>query len=217
MFAIKNLTFDETHLNLELQDGALFRQSLKRHAKLAQADAQTRTQWRLNEARDSIVWSNIDGREVSIDLYEWVWEAICDHALENLQSHGWDVKKVSQKTYDIASIWRLEADGYNGGFLQFFCNWGEDNCQTALSALQDIGATATHQVLAAQRALIQRLEDAPEMTRLDELPALLTEQERDEIGERLDHALWDAMMEIPPLAVRYYGWQDLILEQNKHE
>lgn len=215
MFEIKNIVFDEMHLSVVFQDGAVFRRALKRYNQLIEADASARQKWKLNELQDTIVWSDLGATGVQIDLYDLVWEDVCNHALGILQTHGWDVEKITLKNYEIVALWRLEADGYNGGFLQFFCNWGEGNCQTALSALQTIGAQATYDVVMQQRAVIQRLEDSPEMIELWDLPGLLTEEERDKIGDQLDHELWDAMEELPRLAVSHYGWTDLLLDKEK--
>jgi len=215
MFELKNVVFDDESLTVILQDGLSLRQSLKRHGQLAQAEEKLRHQWSLNESNDAIVWPNVSTKGVTLDLFECVWEAVCNHALSTLQKQKWDMSLVSPKVAAVVSLWRLEADGYNGGFLQFFCNWGESNCQTALHALQMIGAHETHQVLMKQRAIIQRLEDSPTLIDLGELPALLTDAERDEIGDQLDHELWDAMEEIPRLAIRHYGWVDLLSNEEK--
>ena len=215
MFAIKDIIFDDAHLSVVFQDGTVFRRALKRYNRLLEADTSARKQWTLNETQDTIIWSDLGSNGVQIDLYELVWEDVCNHALGVLQAHNWDVQKIMSKIYEVVALWRLEADGYNGGFLQFFCNWGEDNCQTALKVLQTIGAQATYDVVMQQRTLIQRLEDSPEMIDLGDLPSLLTEEERDEIGNQLDHELWDAMEELPRLAIEYYGWADLLLNKEK--
>jgi len=43
---------------------------------------------------------------------------------EKLAQNGenWDV--LSEKEQELAALWRLEADMYNGGFIQFFLQLG---------------------------------------------------------------------------------------------
>ena len=98
MFEIKNIVFDEMHLSVVFQDGAVFRRALKRYNQLIEADASARQKWKLNELQDTIVWSDLGATGVQIDLYDLVWEDVCNHALGFLQTHGWDVEKITLKT-----------------------------------------------------------------------------------------------------------------------
>lgn len=34
-----------------------------------------------------------------------------------------DWNQLDQEEREIAGLWKLLVDGYNGGFEQFFCNW----------------------------------------------------------------------------------------------
>lgn len=104
----------------------------------------------------------------------------------------------------VVALWRLEADGYNGGFLQFYCNWGEDNYKLAANALIEIGANHTFEILSKIRAILTRIHDLPGDHSYSELPGLLTEDERYEIWSQLEPKLWGAAEEIEPLAARKF-------------
>lgn len=41
------------------------------------------------------------------------------------QKNASDWNTLATHEQEIAALWLLEADVYNGGFVQFFCNWGK--------------------------------------------------------------------------------------------
>ena len=57
----------------------------------------------------------------------------------------------------VAALYWLELEMYNGGFLQFFCNWGYDAYLLAIKGLGAINATYTEQLLIQAYGIIQRL------------------------------------------------------------
>ncbi|OPZ88550.1 MAG: hypothetical protein BWY74_03091 [Firmicutes bacterium ADurb.Bin419] len=52
---------------------------------------------------------------------------------------GEDWNKLDQDEQEIAAEWKLLVDIYNGGFLQFFCNWGYDCYWYAMRGLKRMG------------------------------------------------------------------------------
>jgi len=132
------------------------------------------------------------------------WEAVCSLCLERLKATGYKIECLTQDEAEVVMLWRLEADGYNGGFIQFFCNWGEKNCATAMNALRRIGATSTLNVVQKQRNMVERFGEHPEMTEYWDIPKLMTDDEAKIIGEQLDPEFWKVAEEIPNLAVPIY-------------
>ncbi|MDI3383584.1 DUF4375 domain-containing protein [Xenophilus aerolatus] len=202
---IQTVDFTDTHLRLELAGGRTVEGFLRRH-NLLDATPEQRAAWVLADEGLSVRWPALGrgGRGITVGAQDLAWDQICEGALAELARAGWKLDAVPLRQQQIAALWRLEADGYNGGFLQFFCNWGEANCAIALNALQAIGASATHAVVSRQRAVVARLEDHPELKAYDDIPRLLSEEERSLIGEELDEALWDAAEEIPLRAAAHY-------------
>ena len=201
---VRDVCFSGERVGLLLADGRLFWQALGRHPRLAEADDIARAGWTLSDEGAVVGWPALASNGVSIDACDWVWEECCEHALAALKGQAWALDALPTRTQQVVALWRLEADGYNGGFLQFFCNWGDANCRIALDALAAIGAKTTHAVVSKQRLLLDRLEDHPEVTSYDDIPRLLTQDEREEIGNVLDPMFWGAAQEIPRRAVRYY-------------
>lgn len=54
---------------------------------------------------------------------------------------GGDWNKLDREEREIAALWKLCADTNNGGFEQFFTNWGYDCYWYAMSGIQKMGYT----------------------------------------------------------------------------
>jgi tetratricopeptide (TPR) repeat protein len=62
-------------------------------------------------------------RSIAEDL-EKKWFNFTGKFNKKLIENGGDWDALSEKEQELAALWKLEADMYNGGFIQFFCNWG---------------------------------------------------------------------------------------------
>jgi hypothetical protein len=61
---------------------------------------------------------------------------------------------------ELAALWRLEGDVNNGGYLQFFANWGHETYRYANQALKKIGATKVAGIVDHCQALVDEHFDA---------------------------------------------------------
>lgn len=50
-----------------------------------------------------------------------------------------DWRHLDRDEQEIAALWKLVVDMYNGGFEQFFCNWGYDCYWCAMRGIQRMG------------------------------------------------------------------------------
>ncbi|MDR2284851.1 MAG: DMP19 family protein [Sphingobacterium sp.] len=116
---------------------------------------------------------------------------------------NWD--SLTEQEQELAALWRLEADMYNGGFLQFFCNWGPVCFEHAIRALTKLGATECLSILERQCAIIMRLENNTEMKELWDIPKFLTEEELHEISDVLDLRYWDNQDDIMTKTLQIYS------------
>lgn len=75
--------------------------------------------------------------------YVELWD---EYSIEFCKKLEYDLKgdwnKLDQDEGEIVAQWKLLADMYNGGFLQFFCNWGYDCYWYAMRGLQRVGNTS---------------------------------------------------------------------------
>ncbi len=203
---ITGVRFDEQNLWLTLADGRSFSEPIKRHIRLEKATPEQRLQWELTDEDRGLnwpaLWKPSDTGMVSV--WDIEQDQLYNQALCTLQVVKWDTTLITPAQHELVALWRMEADINNGGFMQFLCNWGAPNLEVALQALQKLGATQAHECLQQMFAVIARFEDSPDVTSLDDLPALLTEAENDRLQE-LDEAFWDYPDHLPKLVVQHYG------------
>lgn len=111
--------------------------------------------------------------------------------VEKLTNNENDWNALTEKEQELAALWKLEMDMYNGGFLQFFCNWGTACYGHAVRALIRLEATESLAIIQKQYQIIQHLEDNEEIQTLWDIPNYLTDAEQHEISEVLDVKYWD--------------------------
>lgn len=119
------------------------------------------------------------------------------------QKNASDWNTLSTQEQEIAALWLLEADVYNGGFVQFFCNWGEEAYIRAVRALQAIGAVHALEIVQSGYACIEHLSEDNRLTQLWDIPKFLTEEEAERL-DKLDKRFWEDHDHIAEIAYRYY-------------
>ncbi|QIH08845.1 MULTISPECIES: DUF4375 domain-containing protein [unclassified Pseudomonas] len=201
---ITHVAFEADQLCLAWADGLLLRQSLGRYGRLQEASAQQRQAWRIAPQGSSVLWPGLGEQGLVIEGADWIWEHVCEQSMARLQALDWDLERLPERDQAIVALWRLEADGYNGGFLQFFCNWGERSYQLALDALQALGATRARAVVERQRQTIGDLQAHPPLERLWDIPERLSDEQHELISGELDEQLWTALEEVPALAASHF-------------
>lgn len=87
---------------------------------------------------------------------------------------------------------------YNGGFVQFFCNWGYDAYLLAVEGLEQIGAINTKELLSKAYSIIEKFEDDERLEELWDLPKYLTQSDDDELS-KIDEEYWQDKEQIPRL------------------
>ncbi|MGC5700769.1 DUF4375 domain-containing protein [Pseudomonas sp. NFXW11] len=201
---IIHVSFDDEMLCLGWADGLQLRQPLTRHRQLQEATPEQRAGFLIDRRGRSVSWPELGEAAADVDAIDWIWDSLCNESMSRLQALDWQLESLPADDQAIVALWRLEADGYNGGFLQFFCNWGEQTCGLALDTLQAIGARGARALVSRQRRLIEHLVDHPQLEQRWDIPGLLSDEQHELISGELDEQLWKAMEEIPALAVKYF-------------
>ena len=119
------------------------------------------------------------------------WFDFTSKFVHKLNNNHEDWTALTEEEQELAALWRLEADMYNGGFLQFFCNWGPLCFEHAMRALKRMEAQECFGIIQKQYNIIKRLENNKQIKELWDIPKLLTDEELDEIGDVLDIQYWD--------------------------
>jgi len=92
-----------------------------------------------------------------LDL-ENLWMDTFKPYMDNYCKADRDYKKLDKKTQLIGSLAMMELDMFNGGFIQFFCNWGYDAYLFAVEGLEMIGAFEAKKILTDAYAIISKDE-----------------------------------------------------------
>jgi len=110
---------------------------------------------------------------------------------EKLTQNGNDWDALSEKEQELAALWKLEMDMYNGGFIQFFCNCGHTCYLHAIRCLNRLKATQCLKIIEEQYKIIERLNNDERLKKLWDIPQFLTEEETKRISEELDEKYWE--------------------------
>ena len=91
---------------------------------------------------------------------QYMW----DSCRKLFEEYGGDWQRLSATEQEVVVLWRAEADIYNGGILQFVCNWGQQHLQQAMTIMDKIGAHQSAALLRkAEQALAYLIDDVRDM------------------------------------------------------
>ncbi|WP_343745285.1 DUF4375 domain-containing protein [Chitinophaga sp.] len=125
--------------------------------------------------------------------------------------HGGKLEQLPEKEQEVVRIWRLEADMYNGGFLQYFCNWGHENFEKTQQILTRLGAVQSLAIITEYEQAITVLKNDERITELWDIPKYMDEYLNEEQQQRLnelDELYWENPDDIQLLGYNYYLKQD---------
>ena len=117
--------------------------------------------------------------------YGNLWD---DYSIEfnsKLIDSGGDWSRLDEDEQEIAALWKLYVDINNGGFIQFFCNWGFQCLCYAMRELKRIEDTSLYDLLDDTYCnVLDKFKNDTRLTAYWDIPEYLT----DEDTERLDAA-----------------------------
>lgn len=151
-------------------------------------------------AEDFLQWSiqHLERR----NLYSKWFEFTVQHVEKLVENNG-DWETLAEDERELAALWRLEIEMYNGGFIQFFCNWGYTCYLYAVQALKHLEAEEALDIVQKQYGFIQHLEHNTDIKELWDIPKFLSEDEQSEIGA-LDEQYWENKDNIVERTFRVY-------------
>ena len=140
-----------------------------------------------------------------LDL-ENLWMDTFKPYMDNYCKADRDYKKLDKKTQLIGSLAMMELDMFNGGFIQFFCNWGYDAYLFAVEGLEMIGAFEAKKILTDAYAIISKDEymNNPNVKAYWDIPSILSEEDTDTIWNVLDHKYWEKNDDVLTKMLNYF-------------
>ena len=116
-----------------------------------------------------------------------------------------DWNQLDQEEREIAGLWKLLVDGYNGGFEQFFCNWGHPGYWYAMCGLQKIEDwDLLDRLHNTYQQVFEKFKDDPRLKVYWDIPQYFTKED-EAMLEDTNQYFWDEAGEhFAKLAYEYY-------------
>lgn len=135
------------------------------------------------------------------------WLSLLDTAVDKLHDSDSDSNwsALSKRDQELAALWKLEMDMNNGGFVQFFCNWGIECYEISLRALEQIGASNMLKIVKSQFDIVDAVyqRSKSEIQGYWDIPQCMTDEEIEQL-ERLDEAYWAYPDDVTVLGIKHY-------------
>ncbi len=110
--------------------------------------------------------------------YGELWD---DYSIEfnsKLVECNGDWSKLDKDEQEIAALWKLFVDINNGGFIQFFCNWGYECLCYAMRGLKRIEDTSLYDLLAdTYYDVLEKFKNDTRLTAYWDIPEYLTDED----------------------------------------
>lgn len=112
--------------------------------------------------------------------YGKLWD---DYSIEfnsKLVDCNGDWSKLDKDEKQIAALWKLFVDINNGGFIQFFCNWGFECFCYAMQGLKRIKDTALYDLLDNTYCdVLDKFKDDARLKAYWDIPEYLTDENKE--------------------------------------
>ena len=121
---------------------------------------------------------------------EKLWFGTFESYQDEFENIRPDYEKLDKTTQIIGALVKLELDMHNGGFVQFFCNWGYSAYLLALEGLEQIGAPTTKKLLMDAFSVINKHENDKRIMNLWDILSVLSDEDDAKL-EELDEKYWE--------------------------
>ena len=205
--AIVDVIFENERILVILEDGRTLAAPLTwAGPRVAAMSASERSKWVHTADRRGVNWPSAGqvSEEGTINVWSLEQDALFEAALAELKDAGWNAGRLDSRARALVALWRLIADGYNGGLLQFLGNWGIAEVNVALEALIEVKAINTFGTVSEFWRLVGPIAESDEVTTMDDLYAGIPDELSGRIDE-LDKQFWDAVEELIQLVPLFYG------------
>lgn len=134
-----------------------------------------------------------DERSRTMADYVDLWDRYSIEFCKKLEYEcGGDWSRLDSDEQEIAALWKLTADIDNGGFLQFFCNWGYECYWYAMRGIQRIGDKTLLELLhSTYTKVLDKFKEDKRLTYYSDIPKYLTEEDN-KILQDTDVEFWES-------------------------
>ena len=201
-------SFDTTHVFLGLADGRMLATPLAwAGPAVTTMDASARAGWVLTDNGRGINRPAAGHADPDGILNVWTLEehGLYDDALRELQEADWQTDALPPRTRSLVALWRLVADGTNGGLIQFFTNWGANEIDQVLRTLDAIGAVRTFAIVREFWEVVGPLATSDKASAMDDVWTAVADAGLVPRLDEIDRAFWEAAPELTRRVPNYFG------------
>lgn len=204
---VRDVVFEQERVLLVLEDGRSLAAPLGWVGAVAGTGPEERARWVATADGRGVNWPDAMPARTDGVLNVWMLEqdALFEQALRDLAAVDGQADELSPRSRSLLALWRLTADGYNGGLLQFVGNWGFTEAEHAREALAAIGADATTGVLDEFLELVEPIAASGEVTTIDDVYRRIAELGLSDRVDEVDEAFWEAAEELITRVPRAFG------------
>lgn len=133
------------------------------------------------------------------------WLNLTEKYVEKLHANENVWASLTSNEAELAALWKLETDMNNGGFMQFFCNWGLECYEIAVRGLQKIKAEKMRAIIEAEFAIVDSTYEINKnsINSYSDIGKFILEQDFKRLDE-LDECFWQYPESISELGFQYY-------------
>lgn len=204
---VVGVTFEEKRVLLLLDDGRALAAPLSWVGPtVAGMSPDERAKWVTTADGRGVNWPAAGQTSEDGALNVWTLEqdALFEEGLAALTAAEWDAGALSARERSLVALWRLVADGYNGGLLQFLGNWGVPEVHAALAALDESGAERTATVVHEFWDVVGPIAASDEISTMDDVYRAVSSGPID-LLDGVDERFWDAAEELITRIPLTYG------------
>ena len=138
--------------------------------------------------------------------YGNLWD---DYSIEfnsKLIDSGGDWSRLDEDEQEIAALWKLYVDINNGGFIQFFCNWGFQCLCYAMRELKRIEDTSLYDLLDDTYCnVLDKFKNDTRLTAYWDIPEYLTDEDMERLDAADTHFYETECEHFTKMAYEYYS------------
>lgn len=204
---VSDVVFEEKRILLVLEDGRSLAAPLGWVGPVvAEMNASERVLWVTTPDGRGVNWPAAGQTSDDGVLNVWTLEqdALFEEALAELSAAGWKPDSLSPRSRSLVALWRLIADGYNGGLLQFLGNWGVAEVHAAFEALTETSAAETAEVLHEFWRVVGPIAESDDVSTIDDVYRAISGELSAQLTT-IDERFWDVAEELIKRVPLTYG------------
>ncbi len=123
-----------------------------------------------------------------MEEYSEIWDEFAIEYNDKLESEcNGDWEKLNETEKEIAALWKLTADVFNEGLLEFFVNWGYDCYTYAMRGIKRVGCDELYKLLDnAYKKVLDKFKNDKRIKSYEDILQYLSESDNEILEDVFD-------------------------------